>query len=281
MKLKKESDTKSLKLVGIFLLFVGALIACSLIVKSVTVVSQSVFDGQHRFTVLFFETKDTFVEKPLLIASFAPDTQKISLLKVTGLKAKSSAIDKTVTAAIKIPIDAKIKIPSSNETIVQQSADDLLQSALLHFSSLDSKVTLYDIVRLFLMTKQTPSYNVASKELSLPKQEQLIDTVAASLFADTTFAQENITISIINGTDIPGLGNRLARVITNMGGTVVAVSGTEKEVQHSEMRTKEADSYVATKLQKMLGYPIKKMQKSEISDIVITIGEDKGSAFVY
>ncbi|KKQ29054.1 MAG: hypothetical protein US43_C0009G0001, partial [Candidatus Levybacteria bacterium GW2011_GWA1_37_16] len=95
------------------------------------------------------------------------------------------------------------------------------------------------------------------------------------LASDTSIEKDHQTIRIINGTEVIGLGNRLARLITNMGGDVIIVATSDSLIKKSSILYIDKKTYTVERLQKVLGYEVAKEENNAISDITIVIGEDK------
>jgi hypothetical protein len=57
-----------------------------------------------------------------------------------------------------------------------------------------------------------------------------IDAQLASVFEDDAVRQESVTAAVYNTTDMPSLGNRVGRLLTNLGVSVVTVGNDTPEV---------------------------------------------------
>jgi hypothetical protein len=62
-----------------------------------------------------------------------------------------------------------------------------------------------------------------------------LDTYIKRTFQSSAMQEEKANISIENGTQITGLGSKVSRLITNMGGVVVSVGNSEKEYPKTEV----------------------------------------------
>src|SRR5258708_40377226 len=100
----------------------------------------------------------------------------------------------------------------------------------------------------------------------------------SQMFIDQTFYQENVSMSVVNATDSSGVGSRLAKFLTNMGGNVVSVTSGDTIQTESSIQYFGKQTYTLKQLQHILHFPLVRMQKPSISDIIVTIGEnDLGS----
>lgn len=285
MKKKKgEASKKSnLKLVFLFCLFIGLLILGSIALKIIFLIAQSKYDGIHRFTITVAAPQNEEDKKAITIYSFAPDAKNITALSLKGDIVHELLIGRYVG----LPIDAQIAFsrPIGESTFLQRlltsnqnSPDGVLLASLERFDT-KTNLTIIDILRLFLYTKSVPTHSVIQKELITDTKEKFldegeIDRIVAPLFIDAAIAQERMSIQIINGTDTPGLANRLGRVLANMGANVIAVSTSEPILPKSIIEYYGKKNYTVEKIMKIFGFTPRNVQKPGISDIIIKLGKD-------
>ena len=141
-----------------------------------------------------------------------------------------------------------------------------------------SDITLYDILRFLFSAKNTSATNEIRDTVSLPQDDRQINQAIAALFTDQTVSSENISIQVINATDTPGMGKRLERVLTNIGGNVIAVSTQQKKETKSQIKYYGEESYTLNKIKQFLRYPVTKVNNEPIADIIIVIGADSKNA---
>lgn len=275
---KKSKKTGNLRLAVIFGILVFLLILCSLIIKFFSVLSKSSFDGEHRFTVSVANNG----LPSILVLSFAPDNNSISFLKVKGFNNQ-----KSIGKFLKIPIDGSIKFRKQIDFLEKEDGvESILRNSLVNLNSIDTDLTFIDLIRLWYFVKTQPSHVIISKELEdLSKkgvnQEYAIDKLSSKLFSDYTVLSEKLTIQIVNGTNISGLGNRLARFISNNGGNVVSVLTSEKDLEKSQILYNGELFYTYKRLYKILGFPLEKSQSVVISDVIIIIGKDSKDSPIF
>lgn len=270
-KKKSEASKKSnLKLVFLFCLFIGLLVLGSIALKIIFLIAQSKYDGVHRFTITVAAPQNKGDKKSIAIYSFAPDAKNITVLSLKGDIVHESLIGRYVG----LPIDAQIAFSRP----LSDSPDGVLLASLERFDT-KTNLTIIDILRLFLYTKSVPAHSVIQKELITDTKEKSldegeIDRIVAPLFIDAAIAQERMSIQIINGTDTPGLANRLGRVLTNMGANVIAVSTSEPILPKSIIEYYGEKNYTVEKIMKIFGFTPRNVQKPGISDIIIKLGKD-------
>ena len=105
--------------------------------------------------------------------------------------------------------------------------------------------------------------------------------MVSSFFTDQQIALEKKRIQIINGTDITGAGNRLANVISNMGGDVVIVLTSDKEEPVSKIIYSGNKSYTVEKLSSLLNFSNAKTNETFLANVIIILGKDKIAEFKY
>lgn len=260
MRAKKlTSGLNSTQIAIIFFAFVFVVVLASLILKAVNIVSKSRFDSETRFTISVTNGKD------LEIISFSPKSQSISVLKIDG------NIKTSVNRFLEIPIDGEVK---SRLKIKDFRVPDLILKFTLNYRSLKTNLTIVDMLRLYLYSKTVPANYVYDKTISASTDVLILDKIIPQLFSDEIIEKENASIKIINGTDVNGLGNRLGRLITNMGGNVVIIVSSDRTENSSTISYFGKKTYTIEKINKILKFNLKKLDKKTITDIVIVIGED-------
>ena len=137
----------------------------------------------------------------------------------------------------------------------------------------------------FLMYSYSKDINVENKKSSSVSSIFQLDKEIKSIYLDSEIANEKLSISVVNATGINGLGKRVSRYVSNMGGRVVDVSSRNENLNKSVIIYKgESKSleYLANilnienKTEFQEGYKDAKIEHSEIikSDIVIVLGLD-------
>ncbi len=261
-KISQSVDTnKSIKKVILFCLIVGILIFISLLVRFLVVLKNSKFDGHARFTIAVIQ------KKSFRIISFDPDANTIANLLVDGSAAGSPQ------RSVGVPIDGIITV--TRPLVLSNDPSNALLEIILHPTDTRNDITGIDLIRLYLYAKTVSVKSIQQEKISLTGNENDIDKLVTQLFADTKIIDDNLSVEIVNGTDIPGMGKRLERIINNAGGNVVAVSSSHEVEKGSKIYYYQKPSYTETRLQRMLGYPASVTNAQGIADIKIVIGEDQ------
>lgn len=255
-----NSGLNSTKIALIFFAFVFAVIFVSLIFKVVNILSKSRFDSENRFTISVSNGKD------LEIISFSPKSQSISVLKILG-ETKSLNMNRF----LEIAIDGEVKSFLNKKDF---KVPDLMFQFIFNYKDLKTNLTIIDILRLYLFSKTLPINYINYKKISTSQDALTLDKIIPPLFKDEIIEKENLSIKIVNGTDVTGLGNRLSRLISNMGGNVVIIASSDSTENYSTISYFGNKTYTIEKISKILGFKLNKLDKKTIADIVIVIGKD-------
>ena len=258
--MSRTKDGKNLRFAGLFIVVVLGLIFVSALFKFFLIVKTSRFDGSHNFIVSFVG-KDREA-----VVSFSPQNRSLSILDIDSVYKY-----KDLTKTFEIPIDGTIISQNPNSSNISSM---LLKSAFSFGQSL-KKLTILDVLRLFLFSKTIPQNNIYERQLLSSLNDAQKSTVISLSLTDTSVYQENQAIQIINASDIGGLGSRLAALVTNIGGNVVLVSTSDKTAQNSKIVYFGKESYTVKKMSSYLGISPEDSDQRGVADVIIIIGKDK------
>ena len=260
MKHKKKSQSSNLRLAIFFCVGVLFLVAVSFLIKVFLIVKASNYDGNHRYNLAIYQ------ENRQSIISFSPQSKSISILTLRG------SVNGNIGKFTELPIDASVK--DNGGTVIDK---DTISSSISHYISgytgLRTDMTIIDAIRIFLFAKEVPKTSIYERDLS-SKDSLSINSFTSSFFIDPQIANEKVTIEIINGTQVFGLGNRLANLLNNIGADVVLVTSSEKEEQTTKVTYFGDSNYTIKRISKILGVKPTNASQRDISDVTITIGND-------
>lgn len=264
MRKKKDlNKNNTTKFALVFIAIVVFIIVISLIVKTVFIIKQSKFDDSKRINISIYDNKNS---KVISIAGYE---RAIGVLNI------EQKIDQSqISRYLGIPIDAFIKAEGFD---INQETDSLFLNSLFHFSQLKTNLTIIDLARLFIFAKITPKRETSMERISKDLTLENIDNIVGKLLKDDKIEKEKQTVRIINATDVAGLGNRLARFITNMGANVIIVTTSDMTQKDSTISYESKKTFTVEKLTEVLGFKTTEATGKNIADITITIGEDKVS----
>jgi hypothetical protein len=257
---RKKSKRGNLRLAIAFVLCIFALIFLSLSYKAFLVLKNSKYDEQDRFTI------GVYGKGTPEVLSFSPQTHTVVILKTDGFT------NQNLGQALEVPVDAVIVNPSLS--INKKNLTQSLLNILLNFKANKTTLNTFDSIKLLSFSATTPPSSIYESNVSLQSDRALIEQRISRLFNYQTIIFEKSTIEIQNGTDISGLGSRLATFISNMGGDVILVSTSDKQISESKIYYNRDKNYTVSKLGDALGFGTVKATTNSIADIKIIIGED-------
>lgn len=246
----------SLKTGVLFLASLTFLLVVSIVFKSVDTIQRSTFDGKNRYIASIAREKDT------LVLSFLPSESKASALKI--LKSQSPNLGRDFG----IPIDAKISSLESQDDGIKSN----LKKILFSYPRIKTNMTILDTIRLNFYVFSLSEGSIDKN--SIYPADKKIDSVVARLSEDLQIVNEKKTIEVINATGEEGLATRLSRVLTNMGGNVVLLKNSKQISKKSFIVYTGSEGYTLKRLATFLGLKKEKTDKTQIADIVITLGQD-------
>jgi hypothetical protein len=261
--MSRTKDGKNLRLAGLFIVVVLGLIFVSALFKFFLIVKTSRFDGSHNFIVSFVG-KDREA-----VVSFSPQNRSLSILDIDSVYKHQD-----LTKTFEIPIDGTIVSQNPNSSNISSM---LLKSAFSFGQSL-KKLTILDVLRLFLFSKTIPQNNIYERQLSAGLNDAQKSTVINLSLTDASIYQENQTIQVINASNVQGLGSRLATLIANIGGNVILVSTSDETLQNSKILYYGDKTYTVKKISSYLGIPAESSAQRGVGDVIITIGKDKANS---
>ena len=261
MTKQKESGLRNTKIAIIFFIILLFFVSLSLVFKMVLIVRAGQFDGSKRFNLAISDNKN------FKVMSLLGSAKTITIFNLNGNIGSYGA-----GQLLEIPIDGFI-ISSSLD--LKHKPDSLFLNSILNTKTLQTNLTILDFLKLLVFSKTVSPSDINTKNISEDLIPSELDKIVSRLVSDEFIEKDNQTIQIINGTDIGGLGNRLARLITNMGGDVIIVATSNSPKKTSTISYIDQKTYTVERLQKVLGYPAVRQVSNAISDITIIIGEDK------
>ncbi|OGH23639.1 MAG: hypothetical protein A2958_02600 [Candidatus Levybacteria bacterium RIFCSPLOWO2_01_FULL_38_13] len=255
MRRKKNSSHRTLPAIIFFALIIGAIIL-SFVFKAFLVIKDSRFERGSRFTVFITDLKQGE------LISFVRENHSVSILKVKGVTGNPYRY-------FEIPIDAGIQVKNLdlNKTVSEITSDIIFKKTT------KKSLNLVDLLKMFLFSKTVSPQNILVREISPKIDKSSLEKILNLLFQDSEITSERPTIEVVNATQEQGVGERHARLVTNMGGNVVLVSTGERS-KESGIYYEGKKNYTIEKLSDVLKFTLRKKKVSKIADITLVIGED-------
>lgn len=257
----KKKRSNNLNLAFLFLILLFGLILISIFFKLIFVVKDSKFDGTHRFILAFVAKEETDV------VSFSPQNKSISILKLD-----SQIKEEELSKFLEVPIDGVVKLSSAK--VDEKNISKALWQSEFSLGNAYSRITFIDVLRLFLFARDVSQNSISQREFIDGLSENQKLTIISLSFTDPQVYQDNQSVEVINATDTFGLGNRLANLITNIGGNVVLVQSAEKNQEESEIIYYKEKTYTVKYLSRYLGFKTTQTNKRGVADVIIILGSD-------
>lgn len=134
------------------------------------------------------------------------------------------------------------------------------------------KIKTVDLVKTNSLTTQV----LADQTQALEINNSNLDERFQRLFFEPLLRQERLGIEVLNATMHPGLGERAARIVNNMGGEVLIVGNSDKQIKKCQASsTKEKkESYTVKKLEKVFNCDWEEKKEEGRAEITLILGED-------
>ncbi len=257
MKKAKKENIKSINLALYFGLLVLLIIIISVSFKTIDIIRKSEFDSKNRFTVAVLNDKNVD------LISVNPSSGEQYGIRVEN----AGSLD--VINEFSIPVDVFAK---SNSDFSSESKSVFLKM-LLNKRELDSTLNVLDLLKLSIYSFGVDGEKFSYKNIELDNVSKL-NNLSSSEFIDETISRDKVNIQVTNSTEVGGLGNKIAKTVTSLGGNVVLVNSSKDEIGKSVIYYKE-NSYTVEKLSKVLDIKAEKKETNSIADIIIMLGKDQ------
>lgn len=255
----KKNSVKTLLL---FCAVVFIIILISLVAKVVAVIREGKFHGDHTFTISVKQpdSLDLFI--------FHPVEKSVIQLQLPDISSVSEAKEST-GSFIEGEISTKREIDES------YSISMVLQNALLNQNGVDSTLSLFDLLRMRWIARAIPDGEVEKEIITKSMTVEEIDEVVRTVLLDKKFSEENLTIEIVNGSGVPGIGSKLGRALQNSGANVISVANADKEVNETTVMYYGKESETTKRLGRLLYASPIEISEQGLSDIIITLGRSR------
>ncbi|HEX8932168.1 MAG TPA: LytR C-terminal domain-containing protein, partial [Patescibacteria group bacterium] len=253
MRNHSSDDNRSLKTFFIFTGFVGFLIIISLAVKAFLIIQQNRFDGEHQFVLSI--AQDSKVKKLIV---FRPQEHSLTQVTIKN-NVKLDGLSQTIGIIPDAYVDTSVDLAS-------QAINGELKTIMGNYYTLKTNLTIFDVWRLLWESQKTIN-NQTVKALALVDDQRRNDKSVSDIFTDDKVFADNISIQIINASNIPGVANRLERELSNLGFNIISVTTSRDPSDVSKIRYFGNESYTLTKLKRLLNLPKEQVDKELLAKI--------------
>ncbi len=257
-------ESKSLKTFFIYSIVVIFFILLSLSVRGFYLLQQSRFDGKNQMIIAF--GKDEIVSESV---TFIPTERAVSVVRLEGENVSFSNLGE------KIGVIPTAVVNTKGNITLDSDISDTMQALLFNYYTVKTNLTIFDVTRLFFVSREHTLSDREIMGMTVSADSEKNNKFVTNLFTDDTIFSENVSIQVVNANGESGMGKRLERVITNLGGNVVSISTSRKPEKKSKIQYFGQETYTLTTLKKILGFSVEKLESEAIADIIVTIGEDQ------
>lgn len=250
---QQENKQNNIALGILFSAAIIFLIGISLFGKVVSLFQKGKFDNSYPFSVKIENNQ----RKQFIYLS--PKENKISILNINNLKDDVSTI----------PQDSQL----ISSTEISSSNLSTFFKDLIEDKKMKTDLTSVDKARIYLFVKSISQENILTQSIN-SILDQKSDKIIYDIFSDEQIISEDLRIEVINATGVYGVGNKLAKMLSNMGGNVIFVKTAEDTGVNSSVLYSGNKGYTVSRLERLLGFKASVNKEKSISDIVIILGKD-------
>ncbi len=204
---------------------------------------------------------------------------------------RGSLVAQTVQEALAVPVVGWIEGKEGLlSTDAQKQVDEAKKRVIFSIFGVVSNLSLFDRVmvayQLMRFSSSVSIFNLSNSGVLIPTtlpDGTLVDTLdqkqfdlqAHELFEVHTIRTDSLTLEIRNATTTPALGNRVARLASNLGANVVKVSNSQSvdPVCHIETTHKNKSKKLVGVLKRL--YQCIVEENADLNeDVVLTIGQN-------
>ncbi|MDP3955432.1 MAG: LytR C-terminal domain-containing protein [bacterium] len=309
-KLPRRFKTKKKSVVSYWLLIIGLLVFGVLFFRTWQVFAGSKWDGNSRLTLGVSGKKVVLAtfsprDEELLFLLLPQDTylevihgygryRAEAVLSLGEQEKQKDLFADSLQENFGLPVDGWMTSQAEREPIDEEEAKKIfledLTSKILRNG--ETNLTTWDLVRLWWQVKNLRfdktkvlylgKYSVlvnkpmADQSRAWTIDKVMFDTKMAKLFSEPQIRDENLGMEILNGTDYSGLGEKAARILSNMGGEVVLVGNSGERIKKSKVKSKKADrnSFTVKKVLKIFDGKWEEKTEEGRAEVTLILGDD-------
>ncbi len=307
---KQRKKYKSRQVIGFVLFIIFIILLLGIGWRVYGDLKNSVWDGENRLNLVLNI-------KPISLVSFDPGSQTISFLTIpdgTYIEAtgdygpyrieKIYSLGKLEGKGIEfladsletffgLPIDGWIDAEGNWQ---ERGGAKQLLLGLIGLGVKEKSLTnlsRWDLARLWLMVNRTRAHKIeavdlgettVAEEFNLPDgtqarkiENQRISRIISNLFTDYRFREEGLAIAIMNASDKPGLANKAANLVSNIGGRLVEVGDWPEKLENCLIKTTPSarKTYTSKKLVNVFDCHVEVgLEKESRWDLLIILAEE-------
>ena len=251
----------------------------NLILQGTPVILVSLDPKEHSVTVVRFPD-DLYV---LEVVPNYGAYKMASVYKVGELDRRGGLVlSWTVSGLLGVPVDGYLVV---NRRIGAQIKSFFLSPRILFDSPSD--LNFFDRVRFVLALEQVRFDKINEVDLGkmatalvladgsavLGVDKEQLDSLFAGYFGETGLREEGKRVEVLNSTPVVGLGNRAARVLTNIGLSVINVGSISDTLSQCEVRTNNIKSLTVRRMANIFSCKIITRAVEDRADVTLVLSK--------
>jgi hypothetical protein len=139
----------------------------------------------------------------------------------------------------------------------------------------------FDKIETIDLSNHTNEITLADKTKAEFLSSSEIDYFLNDLFAERIIEQENLRVSVVNSTDVSGLGSMAGRILENIGLLVISVESRQAPVSQCIINSSEKleNSLTVKRIAKIFDCRTDVSQGNGRSDVEVVIGTDYANIY--
>jgi len=306
-EIKNGKVKRKFRLVKVWLLVFALLISLGLGFKAWLSFRHRVWDGKSRLNIALAGEKTYLlgldpVDSEIILIEIPSETQIEvafglgsypidSVFELSRLEKKEGILlAQTLENNLAIPVKAwvdyqkEIDFHQPKNLFLQLIYSSLKGEAKTNLTNWDRLQLLYTIKNVSVF--RSNSYNLSNlnllEEVELPDKNkglriepERIDAFIQTHFQERKLREENLTIEVINTTQFPGLAERGARLLNNLGVEVVGVNNQEEKTNRCQLvgEGKLKNNYSAKFIRQIFDCQWQDSQEEGRADLILILGE--------
>jgi hypothetical protein len=290
------------------LLVVGAIILLLMSVKLISIFRNSLWDGTERINFVLsaknttlvsfepFEKTLTFLEIPnntlLEVTRGYGEYQLGAIERLGEIEKRNNLLGETLQENLALPVNGFIQNFSSQENEVnsRNNLNNILSEGLIGKNQ--TNLSGWDIIRLWWQIRSVKEadvliFNLEKRDLLIPKtladktkvfslDAPIFDLKMQNLLPILALKKENFTFEIYNSTSFPGLADKSARILNNIGTRVVTTGNSETEINKCLLKGNKSLEKTKTVeiVRKLFNCDWQETSESGRADLSLIIGND-------
>lgn len=263
---RKESDPRGYFYLRLFVFFVIVLICLTGVVRAVSIFREREFTGES-YTTLYSNGKDNF-----LISYHTPSSYGVAELIDPPNLSLEKASRLQLSLALGVPVDAIVVNHSMKSEDDIFSLLDVVKMIFFPHAYVLRDINGIDAFKYFWERRGVSEENFMQKRL---EYKNLDEEKLTRIFRDEDIFNSGISIEVVNGTEVGGLGGEFASVLTHRGYNVISVTNADSLQKYSFLHfNRGMNSSVGKSLMHLFGKVEDNSKLGEAADIVVVLGGD-------